>query len=94
MFVPPRAEEKISGCFETKTTSSWRVTAQKPGPPCGSVCQWTGSSRRSTAKASWGTPATKLSGLARSTSSRRILGPPAAPAALPGRSAFGAKNVR
>ena len=66
--IPPTSDEKVSESRWTVRMSSYRVTAQNPGP-LRSGLKWTGSSRLSKAKISWGTAGTKMSGSDRSISS-------------------------
>ena len=61
----PWAEENVAGSRPIAFTSSYRVTAQKPGPP-GSSCRCTGSCSRSHRKTSCGCPPSKASGSSRS----------------------------
>ncbi len=56
--VPPRSEEKVRQSLATAVMSACLVIAQKPRPSR-SACQWTGSSRRSTANISCGTRSAK-----------------------------------
>ena len=62
----PRADENVFWSSDTRHTSAWRVTAQKPPPWTASGCQYTGASARRRRNVSCGTPATKLSGFERS----------------------------
>ena len=82
--VPPASEEKRSWSRSTSLTSAWEVTTQNPGlstnwsiglspsiPAAGgSTCQAMPPLRRSTSKASWGTPAMNGRPTAKSTSTR------------------------
>ena len=72
--VIPEADENTCGFFETATTSSCLVIAQKPWFGAGSGCQCTGSSRRSNANSSWRTCSSHNSGVIRSTRLRSSVG--------------------